>query len=72
MSGLKQIKTKIRTVKKTRTVTKAMEAVSAVKMRKSQQKALGGRAYARAAAAVLARVSTTRALATHPHIELSE
>lgn len=66
MAGLKQIKTKIRSVQKTRTVTKAMEAVSAVKMRKSQQKALAGRAYARAAAAVLARVSGSRALRNHP------
>lgn len=66
MAGLKQIKIKIRSVQKTGTVTKAMEAVSAVKMRKSQQKALAGRAYARAAAATLARVSGSRALAQHP------
>jgi len=64
--SLKAIKTKIRSVGKTRQVTKAMEAVSAVKMRKSQQKAFAGRAYARAAAATLARVSGSRALATHP------
>lgn len=66
MAGLKQIKSKIRSVQKTRTVTKAMEAVSAVKMRKSQQKALGGRAYARAALNTLARVSGSRALGSHP------
>lgn len=66
MAGLKQIKLKIRSVQKTGTVTKAMEAVSAVKMRKAQQKALSGRAYARAATASLARVSGSRALASHP------
>lgn len=66
MAGLKQIKTKIRAVQKTRTVTKAMEAVSAAKMRKSQQRALSARAYARAASAVLARVSGSRELAQHP------
>ena len=66
MAGLKQIKSKIRSVKKTRQVTKAMEAVSAVKMRKSQQKAIGGRAYARAASSVLARLSGSRAIAHHP------
>ena len=65
MAGLKQIKLKIRSVQKTGTVTKAMEAVSAVKMRKSQQRALAGRAYARAATATLARVSGSRALASH-------
>ncbi|MSR70659.1 ATP synthase F1 subunit gamma [Candidatus Kaiserbacteria bacterium] len=57
MAGLKQIKTKIVAMKKSQTVTKAMEAVSAAKMRKAQQTALRGRAYARAAASVLSRVS---------------
>jgi len=62
MAGLKQIKIKIGAMKKSQTVTKAMEAVSAAKMRKAQTTALNGRAYARAAAAVLARVSGSRDL----------
>lgn len=65
MAGLKTIKTKIRSIEKTQTVTKAMEAVSASKMRKAQQKALAGRAYARAAVSILARVSGSRELANH-------
>ncbi len=66
MAGLKSIKLKIRSVEKTRKVTKAMEAVSAAKMRKSQTKALSGRAYARAAVSILARVSGARELSQHP------
>jgi len=66
MAGLKAIKSKIKSVEKTQKVTKAMEAVSAAKMRKAQQRALKGRAYARAAAAILARVSGSRELANHP------
>src|SRR4051812_15746104 len=66
MAGLKQIKRKIRSTEKTRKVTKAMEAVSAAKMRKAQQKALAGRAYARAAASILARVSGSRGMMSHP------
>jgi F-type H+-transporting ATPase subunit gamma len=66
MAALKTIKTKIIAMKKSQTVTKAMEAVSAAKMRKSQQKALGGRAYARAAAATLSRVAGSRSLNNHP------
>ena len=66
MAGLKQIKSQIRSTDKTRTVTKAMEAVSAAKMRKAQAKAIAGRAYARAAAMVLARVSGSRAMTNHP------
>ena len=65
MAGLKQIKTKIRSVEKSRQVTKAMEAVSAAKMRKAQLRALQGRAYARAAAGILARVSGAREMRGH-------
>lgn len=53
-------------MKKSQTVTKAMEAVSAAKMRKAQQQALKGRAYARAAAATLSRVAGSRELSAHP------
>jgi F-type H+-transporting ATPase subunit gamma len=66
MAGLKAIKTKIRSVEKTRKVTKAMEAVSAAKMRKAQQKAIAGRAYARAAVSILSRISGSKELQNHP------
>ncbi|HEV7449182.1 MAG TPA: FoF1 ATP synthase subunit gamma, partial [Candidatus Paceibacterota bacterium] len=65
MASLKEIKSKIRSTARTRTVTRAMEAVSAAKMRKAQNKALGGRAYARAASAILTRVSGTQEIASH-------
>ena len=60
MAGLKAIKTKIRSIAKTQKVTKAMEAVSAAKMRKAQQAAVASRAYARAASSILARLSGTK------------
>jgi F-type H+-transporting ATPase subunit gamma len=66
MAALKAIKTKIRSIEKTQKVTKAMEAVSASKMRKAQARAIAGRSFARAAAAILARVSGSRELANHP------
>lgn len=66
MAGLKTIKLKIRSVEKTGKVTKAMEAVSAAKMRKAQNRAIAGRAYARAAAGVLSRVSGSSDLKDHP------
>ncbi|MDP4020868.1 MAG: ATP synthase F1 subunit gamma [Candidatus Adlerbacteria bacterium] len=66
MAGLKAIKNKIRSVEKTGKVTKAMEAVSAAKMRKAQTRALSGRAYARAASGILARVSGSNDLKKHP------
>src|SRR6185437_2587731 len=64
MAGLKAIKTKIRSIEKTQKVTKAMEAVSAAKMRKAQSRAFAGRAYARAAVSILSRVSGSRDLAS--------
>lgn len=66
MASLKNIKLKILSYKKTGTVTHAMEAVSAVKMRKSQERALGGRSYAAAALSVLERLSGTADVARHP------
>lgn len=66
MANLKSIKTKILSYKKTGTVTHAMEAVSAVKMRKGQERALSGRSYAAAALSVLERLSATADIARHP------
>lgn len=64
--ALKHIKLKILSVKKTATVTRAMEAVSAVKMRKAQERALGGRAYAAAALTILERLSASQEIKVHP------
>lgn len=64
--ALKDIKAKIGATKRMNTVTRAMEAVSAVKMRKTQGAALAGRPYARAALSILARLSGTRELMQHP------
>jgi F-type H+-transporting ATPase subunit gamma len=64
--ALKQIKNKIVATKKTGQVTKAMESVSAVKMRKSQERAFAGRPYVHAALRILARLAELRDAATHP------
>ncbi|PIR84099.1 ATP synthase F1 subunit gamma [Candidatus Kaiserbacteria bacterium CG10_big_fil_rev_8_21_14_0_10_51_14] len=66
MASLKNIKLKILSYKKTGTVTHAMEAVSAVKMRKGQERALSGRAYAAAALSMLERLAGAADLARHP------
>lgn len=64
--ALKDIKTKIKATERTHKVTRAMEAVSAVKMRKTQSAALAGRHYARAALSILARFSGSADIALHP------
>jgi F-type H+-transporting ATPase subunit gamma len=69
MAGLKQIKGKIKATDRTRKVTKAMEAVSAVKMRKSQERALLGRPYAHAALSILSRITPSLMTTRHPLTE---
>jgi F-type H+-transporting ATPase subunit gamma len=65
MASLKAIKSKITATVKTRKVTKAMEAVSAAKMRKAQLRALSDRAYAKAAVGILSSLAGSPALSTH-------
>lgn len=67
--SLKTVKSKIRSVKRTHTVTKAMEAVSAVKMRKSQERAFAGRPYALSALRILTRASASSEAAALPYFE---
>lgn len=66
MAATKDIKAKIKATERTHKVTRAMEAVSAVKMRKSQESAFAGRPYARAALQILARVSGGTDFSRHP------
>lgn len=64
--ALKQIKNKIISTKKTGKVTKAMESVSAVKMRKSQERAFAGRPYIHSAMKILERLADTQEGLSHP------
>jgi len=66
MASLKNIKLKIQSIKKTSTVTRAMEAVSAVKMRKAQERALSGRTYATVALTILESLARTVDAKGHP------
>lgn len=65
MASLKQLKLKRESINKTRKVTRAMEAVSAVKMRKAQERALGGRAYATGAMRILNNLAQTSEADSH-------
>jgi F-type H+-transporting ATPase subunit gamma len=57
MASLRDIRRRIKSVKNTRQITKAMELVAASKMKKAQQSALAGRAYANLMADMLAALS---------------
>ena len=58
MASLKKIQEKMNGVKKTAKVTKAMESISAIKMREAQKKAVDGREYAFLVFSILKRISS--------------
>lgn len=64
--SLKDVKAKIRAIGKIHQVTKAMEAVSAVKMRRSQSSALEARPYALHAMGILRRLVARGDATKHP------
>ncbi|MCL6648213.1 MAG: ATP synthase F1 subunit gamma [Chloroflexi bacterium] len=59
MPSLREIRRRIRSVRNTARITKAMEMVAAAKMRRAQQRVLAGRPYAQTIRAVLADVAAT-------------
>ncbi len=72
MPSTKEIRGRIKSVKNTRQITKAMELVAASKMKKAQQNASSGQAYAALLAEVLANVSGRIDGIEHPFFEERE
>jgi F-type H+-transporting ATPase subunit gamma len=68
MASTRDIRRRIKSVKNIRQITKAMELVSASKMKKAQQVALGGLPYANLLADVLAALSTGIEESSHPFL----
>lgn len=58
MPNLKDLKTRIQSVKNTRKITKAMQMVSAAKLRRAQEAAEAGRPYADRMNAVMANLAS--------------
>ena len=58
MASTRDIRRRIKSVKNTRQITKAMELVASSKMKKAQQSALSGRPYAMLLASMLANLAT--------------
>jgi len=66
MAGTKEIKQRIRSVKNTKKITKAMELVAASKMKKSVSRALSSRLYASYSWDLLVSLSKRLEEVTHP------
>src|ERR1700690_2187412 len=69
MPSTRDIRRRIRSVKNTAQITKAMQMVAASKMRKAQQAALAGRPYATLMNEVLAELTFNAGEFTHPLME---
>lgn len=72
MASTRDIRRRIKSVKNTRQITKAMELVAASKMKKAQHSALAGRPYAQVLADMLAAVSTRVDGSQHPFLQQRE
>ena len=72
MPNLREIRRRIKSVKNTRQITKAMELVAASKMKKAQDAALSGQPYAALLAETLAHISTRIEELDHPFFEERE
>ncbi|MGD1083974.1 MAG: ATP synthase F1 subunit gamma [Verrucomicrobiota bacterium] len=72
MPSTRDIRRRIKSVKNTAQITKAMQMVAASKMRKAQLAALAGRPYAELMNKVLAAVAGETRDATHPFLEPRE
>jgi F-type H+-transporting ATPase subunit gamma len=68
MPSTRDIRRRIKSVKNTRQITKAMELVAASKMKKAQQAALAGRPYAQLMADMLATVAGRADESFHPFL----
>jgi F-type H+-transporting ATPase subunit gamma len=68
MASTRDIRRRIKSVKNTRQITKAMELVAASKMKKAQQAALAGRHYAQLMAEMLGALATRVEESQHPFL----
>lgn len=72
MANLRDIRRRIKSVKSTSQITKAMELVSAAKMKKAQDQALAGRDYADKLNKVLVNLKENTSEESHPLLEKRE
>lgn len=72
MAGGREIKTKIKSVQNTRKVTRALEMVSASKIRKAQDRMKSSRPYARAMRQVIGHLAQANTDYVHPFLAARE
>ena len=69
MAGAREIRTKIKSVQNTRKVTRALEMVSASKIRKAQDRMKSSRPYARLMRQMIGHIAQANSEYTHPFMQ---
>lgn len=72
MANLRDIRRRIKSVKNTAQITRAMQLVAAAKMKKAQDQALAGRDYSKQLSTVLSNIAANFKDASHPLLEQRE
>lgn len=72
MAGMRDIKRRIRSVKNTQQITKAMKMVAAAKLRKAQERVVMARPYKQKLKEVLGRLAQASADIDHPLLKVRE
>jgi F-type H+-transporting ATPase subunit gamma len=72
MASAKEINSKIRSIKSTQKITRAMEMISASKMRKAQERMTISRPYATKIRSVIGHVAKSHAEYRHPYLNVRE
>jgi F-type H+-transporting ATPase subunit gamma len=68
MAGLKEIRSKVASIKSTQKITKAMQLVAASKMRKAQERMTAGKPYAQKIRQVIAHLTQATPEYKHPYM----
>jgi F-type H+-transporting ATPase subunit gamma len=68
MASLKEIRSKVASIKSTQKITKAMQLVAASKMRKAQERMVAGKPYAQKVRQVIAHLSQATPEYKHPYM----
>ena len=72
MANLRDLRRRIKSIKSTQQITKAMKAVSAAKMRKAQEAVISARPYSKRIKGVLGRVAVASGGVNHPLLSVRE
>src|SRR6185503_2369267 len=72
MAGSREIRNKIKSIKNTQKITRAMEMVAASKMKKAQERMFLSRPYARQIRRVIGHLANSHPEYRHPYLENRE